>query len=97
MTFLRIATCTTTARFRNAQYIRNPFGGRWTGPIRRDKTFFSFAYDSNQIGAGATGANIVPTSAALSYMQPTGGPLVSSLGGLSAGHVGYALQRRYLY
>ena len=58
------------------KYIRNQFGGEVDGPIRRDKTFFSFAYDRIKLGAGATAANtFVPTSAALSYMQANGGPL----------------------
>jgi hypothetical protein len=58
------------------KYIRNQFGGEVDGPIRRDKTFFSFAYDRIKLGAGATAANtFVPTSAALSYLQAKGGAL----------------------
>jgi len=62
------------------KYIRNQFGGEVDGPIRRDKTFFSFAYDRIKLGAGATAANtFVPTSAALTYLQANGGPLAQQV------------------
>ncbi len=35
------------------KYIRNQFGGIVSGPIRKDKTFFSFAYDRIKLVSGA--------------------------------------------
>jgi hypothetical protein len=62
------------------KYIRNQFGGEVDGPIRRDKTFFSFAYDRIKLGAGATAANtFVPTSAGLSFLKANGGPLAQEV------------------
>ena len=50
------------------KYIRNQFGGEIDGPIIKDKTFFSFAYDQIKLLASTTNANtFVPTSAGLSY------------------------------
>jgi carboxypeptidase family protein/TonB-dependent receptor-like protein len=51
------------------KYIRNQFGGEVDGPIKKDKTFFSFAYDRIKLLASTTQANtFVPTSAGLSYL-----------------------------
>jgi hypothetical protein len=62
------------------KYIRNQFGGEVDGPIRRDKTFFSFAYDRIKLGAGATAANtFVPTSAGLAYVEANGGALAQQV------------------
>jgi Carboxypeptidase regulatory-like domain len=62
------------------KYIRNQFGGEVDGPIRRDKTFFSFAYDRIKLSAGATAANtFVPTSAALAYVEQNGGSLAQQV------------------
>jgi len=62
------------------KYIRNQFGGEVDGPIKKDKTFFSFAYDRIKLSAGATAANtFVPTSAALAYLQANGGPLAQQV------------------
>jgi hypothetical protein len=62
------------------KYIRNQFGGIISGPIYKDKTFFSFAYDRIKLLSGLTSANnFVPTSAALSYLQANGGPIVQQI------------------
>src|SRR5207248_8730896 len=51
------------------KYIRNQFGGEVDGPIKKDKTFFSFAYDRIKLLASTTTAhNYVPTSAGLAYI-----------------------------
>jgi hypothetical protein len=51
------------------KYIRNQFGGIVSGPIRKDKTFFSFAYDRIKLQASTTAANtFVPTTAGLAYV-----------------------------
>ncbi|HYY72031.1 MAG TPA: TonB-dependent receptor [Candidatus Bathyarchaeia archaeon] len=51
------------------KYIRNQFGGEVDGPIKKDKTFFSFAYDRIKLIADVTTANtLVPTSAGLKYV-----------------------------
>lgn len=51
------------------KYIRNQFGGEIDGPIRKDKTFFSFAYDRIKLNASTTAAHtFVPTSAGLAYV-----------------------------
>ena len=50
------------------KYIRNQFGGEIDGPIKRDKTFFSFAYDRIKLNASTTTPHTyVPTSAGLAY------------------------------
>jgi len=58
------------------KYIRNQFGGIISGPVIKDKTFFSFAYDRIKLLSGTTAANnFVPTSAGVAYLQSNGGPL----------------------
>ncbi len=66
------------------KYIRNQFGGEVDGPIFKDKTFFSFAYDRIKLLASTTSANnFVPTSAGLAYMlahangNGSGGPSIA--------------------
>src|SRR5262249_10560313 len=62
------------------KYIRNQFGGEIDGPIRKDKTFFSFAYDRIKLSAGSTTANTyVPTAEAISFLQANGGPLANAI------------------
>src|SRR5256885_4294588 len=62
------------------KYIRNQFGGEIDGPILRDKTFFSFAYDRIKLLAGSASANtFVPTSGALAFLQANGGPLAQQI------------------
>jgi len=51
------------------KYIKNQFGGEVEGPIRKDKTFFTFAYDRFKLLASTTAANtFVPTDAGLAYL-----------------------------
>ena len=62
------------------KYIKNQFGGEVDGPIIRDKTFFSFAYDRNKLLSGSTSANnYVPTTAALAYLTANGGALAQAV------------------
>jgi hypothetical protein len=62
------------------KYIRNQFGGEIDGPIKRDKTFFTFAYDRIKLSAGSAAANtFVPTTAAISFVQANGGPLANAV------------------
>src|SRR5438874_6941370 len=68
-----------------AKYIRNQFGGEVDGPIRRDKTFFTFAYDRIDLRSGEplTGSTTpndrVPTSAALAAAQASAGPIAQAI------------------
>jgi len=62
------------------KYIRNQFGGEVDGPIFRDKTFFSFAYDYLNLKSGSTSANnFVPTSEAVSALKSSGSPLAQAI------------------
>jgi Carboxypeptidase regulatory-like domain/TonB dependent receptor len=62
------------------KYIRNQFGGEVDGPIIKDKTFFSFAYDRFKILSGSTAANnYVPTSAAITNVKAVGGALAQQI------------------
>jgi hypothetical protein len=62
------------------KYIKNQFGGAVGGPIRKDKTFFFFAYDRYKLLQGVTAANtFVPTSAGLAFVQANGGPLAKAV------------------
>jgi len=62
------------------KYVRNQFGGELDGPIKKDKTFFSFAYDRLKLIAGTAAANtFVPTSASIAYLQANGGPIAQQV------------------
>jgi hypothetical protein len=67
------------------KYVRNQFGGEIDGPIKRDKTFFSFAYDRIVLRSGfpLTGSTFpskyVPTSAALSLAEGSAGPIAQQI------------------
>jgi hypothetical protein len=62
------------------KYIKNQFGGAFGGPIKKDKTFFFFAYDRFKLLQGVTSANnFVPTPTALSFLQANGGALAQAV------------------
>jgi carboxypeptidase family protein len=67
------------------KYVRNQFGGEIDGPIRRDKTFFSFAYDRIVLRSGfpltgsTTPNKYVPTSTALALAQANAGPIATQI------------------
>src|SRR5690349_12018736 len=62
------------------KYIKNQFGGAFGGPIKKDKTFFFFAYDRFKLLQGVTSANnFVPTPTALSFLQAKGGPVAQQI------------------
>ena len=62
------------------KYVRNQYGGEIDGPIRKDKTFYSFAYDRVDLIAGAAAAQtFVPTSAAVSYVEANGSSLAKQI------------------
>jgi hypothetical protein len=62
------------------KYVRNQYGGEVDGPIKKDKTFFSFAYDRIDLIAGSSAAQtFVPTSAAVAYVKAHGGPLANEV------------------
>jgi len=57
------------------ELIRNQFGGEIDGPIKKDKTFFTFAYDRLDIAQGYTTVQTVPTPSELTAMSTNAGPL----------------------
>jgi len=62
------------------KYIKNQFGGAFGGPIRKDKTFFFFAYDRFKLLQGFTQANTFePTSSALAFVKANGGALAHQM------------------
>ncbi len=61
---------TVPALPKRPKYIKNQFGGAVGGPIRKDKTFFFFAYDRWKLLQGITAANqFEPTTTALATFQ----------------------------
>jgi hypothetical protein len=69
------------------KYIKNQFGGAVGGPIRKDKTFYYFAYDRFKLLQDVTSANnFEPTSTALAFVQTNGGPLAQKLLSASGGY-----------
>lgn len=62
------------------KYIKNQFGGTFGGPIKKDKSFFFFAYDRFKLLQGVTSANnFVPTPTALQFAQANGGPVAQQV------------------
>ncbi len=61
------------------KFIRNQFGGEIDGPIKKDKTFFAFAFDRYDVRTGANLQIQVPTPAELTAMSTGAGPLASSI------------------
>jgi hypothetical protein len=56
------------------EYIRNQFGGEVDGPIVKNKTFFTGAFDRTDIHQGSTLVVQVPTSSELAAMTLGAGP-----------------------
>ena len=56
-------------------YVRNQFGGTINGPIIRNKTFFSFAYDQVTLHTGSETDTHVPTPDEYAKMKALSGPL----------------------
>jgi hypothetical protein len=54
-------------------YVRNDYGGEIDGPIRRDKTFFSFALDRVTLDTATNIDPTVPTAAEWASMQTAAG------------------------
>ncbi|HLG96436.1 MAG TPA: TonB-dependent receptor [Bryobacteraceae bacterium] len=61
------------------KFIRNQFGGELDGPIRKDKTFFAFAFDRYDVRTGANLQIQVPTPSELTAMSSGAGPIASSI------------------
>ncbi|MGA3044240.1 MAG: TonB-dependent receptor, partial [Bryobacteraceae bacterium] len=55
--------------------IRNQFGGEVDGPIKKDKTFFTFTYDRLDIHQGSTIVQAVPTPSEQTAIQTNAGPM----------------------
>lgn len=61
------------------QYIRNQFGGEVDGPIKKNTSFFSFAFDRYDVHTGTNLSIPVPTSSLLSAMTSGAGPIASAI------------------
>src|SRR5437773_2777588 len=62
------------------KYIKNQFGGAVGGPIKKDKTFFFVAIDRFKLLQAVTAADqFEPTTAALQFVQASGGPLAQQI------------------
>ncbi|HEU4712589.1 MAG TPA: TonB-dependent receptor [Pyrinomonadaceae bacterium] len=55
------------------EFKRNQFGGSFGGPIKRDRTFFFFGYESLRENLGQTIRTVVPDINARNGILPTGG------------------------
>ncbi|MGC2657353.1 MAG: TonB-dependent receptor [Bryobacteraceae bacterium] len=64
------------------KYIRNQFGGEVDGPIIKNKTFFSFAYDRVDLRTGSNLVTQVPTTSELNAIQASAGPLAQKILGI---------------
>jgi len=56
------------------ELIRNQFGGEVDGPIVKNKTFFTFAYDRLDVAEGYTIVQAVPTPSELTAMSTNAAP-----------------------
>ncbi len=59
-------------------YLRNQFGGEIDGPIKKDKSFFSFAYDQIEIHTGYDTSTSVPTPSELTALSAGAGTLAKA-------------------
>ena len=55
------------------EFKRNQFGGSFGGPIKRDRTFFFFGYESLRENLGQTIRTVVPDTNARNGILPAGG------------------------
>ena len=60
------------------KYIRNQFGGEIDGPIKKDRTFFSFAYDQVARHTGSDTNTQVPTASELAAISSGAGPIAQA-------------------
>jgi len=58
---------------RKPEFKRNQFGGSFGGPVRHDRTFFFFGYESLRENLGQTIRTVVPDLNARNGILPTGG------------------------
>ena len=58
------------------EFKRNQFGGSFGGPIKRDRTFFFFGYESLRENLGQSIRTVVPDLNARDGILPTGGNVV---------------------
>jgi len=58
-------------------YVRNNFGGEIDGPIKKDKTFFSFAYDQVILDTASYAQVTTPTATEIASMKAAAGPVAS--------------------
>ena len=58
---------------RKPEFKRNQFGGSFGGPIKRDRTFFFFGYESLRENLGQTVRTVVPDLNARNGILPAGG------------------------
>jgi hypothetical protein len=61
------------------KYIRNQYGGEIDGPIIKDKTFFSFAFDRFDQRTGGNLVTQVPTPSELTAMTTNASPLAQQI------------------
>ena len=59
-------------------YVRNDFGGEVDGPIKKDKTFFSFALDRVTLDTASYTLVTTPTASEISSMEAAAGPIAKS-------------------
>jgi hypothetical protein len=55
------------------EFKRNQFGGSFGGPVKQDRTFFFFGYESLRENLGQTIRTVVPDANARNGILPTGG------------------------
>jgi hypothetical protein len=58
---------------RRPEFKRNQFGGSFGGPVKQDKSFFFFGYESLREALGQTIRTVVPDTASRNGILPTGG------------------------